>query len=221
MVIVSEGAILTNGEKLTCGQIRDFLDKDLGLDARITTLGHIQRGGKPVYYDRALGTLQGCEAVTSVLAATPDKPSPFIAILENEITARPLMDAVRMTKEVPAAIQAQDFETVQALRDAEFKEYLSTSKILNSVDQPHLLLPEEKRLRIGIIVVGAPCGGMNAAVRAAVAYSFARGHHPVALYNGFSGLIRHHSDKPESSVRDFHWKDVDKWCLEGGCHIGW
>jgi 6-phosphofructokinase 1 len=38
--------------------------------------------------------------------------------------------------------------------------------------------------------------GMNAATRAAIAYCFTRGHTPVMLHNGFSGLIRHHSDKP-------------------------
>jgi 6-phosphofructokinase 1 len=144
MVIVSEGAILTTGEKLTCSEIKDFLANDLKLDARITNLGHIQRGGDPVYYDRALGTLQGCEAIKAVLSATPETPSPFIAIVENEIIARPLMDAVRLTQEVPKAIHNQDFAKVRSLRDPEFNEYLETFGILNSVDQPELLLPENE-----------------------------------------------------------------------------
>jgi 6-phosphofructokinase 1 len=61
---------------------------------------------------------------------------------------------------------------------------------------------------------------MNAAARAAIAYCFARGHTPVGLFNGFSGLIRHHSDLPQGSVRTFDWKEVDRWCMQGGCRIG-
>lgn len=75
-------------------------------------------------------------------------------------------------------------------------------------------------MRIGIIHVGAPAGGMNAATRAAVAYCLARGHTPVALYNGFPGLCRHHDDKPLGSVREVTWLDADDWTTRGGSEIG-
>lgn len=75
-------------------------------------------------------------------------------------------------------------------------------------------------MRVGIIHVGAPAGGMNAASRAAVAYCLARGHTPVALYNGFPGLCRHHADKPLSSVREIHWLDAENWVSRGGSEIG-
>jgi 6-phosphofructokinase 1 len=146
MVIVAEGAILKDGSKLTCQEIKDFLSEKegLNLDTRITTLGHLQRGGDPVYYDRALGTLQGCEAVKALLSAAPDSPSPVIAIVENKILSRPLMEAVRLTQEVPDAIKNRDFHKLFELRDPEFLEYIKTFKFLNSVDQPQLLLPEHK-----------------------------------------------------------------------------
>jgi 6-phosphofructokinase 1 len=180
----------------------------------------LQRGGDPVFYDRALATLQGCEAIKSILTCTPDTPSPFIAISENKIVARPLIEAVKLTKEVPDAIVAKDFVKVRQLRDAEFNENMNLFSILNSIDQPQLLLPKEQRLNIGIIHVGAPCGGMNSAARAAIGYCIARGHTPIGFYNGFSGMIRHHSDKPVGSVRHFDWKEVDRWCVQGGCNIG-
>lgn len=75
-------------------------------------------------------------------------------------------------------------------------------------------------MRIGFINVGAPAGGMNAAVRAGVAYCLSRGHEPIAIHNGFAGFARHHDDKPVGAVRSFNWLDVDGWASKGGSEIG-
>lgn len=75
-------------------------------------------------------------------------------------------------------------------------------------------------MRIAIIHVGAPAGGMNSATRAAVAYCLTRGHTPIAIHNGFSGLCRHHDDKPLGSVRNVNWLDVEGWVSKGGSEIG-
>lgn len=77
-----------------------------------------------------------------------------------------------------------------------------------------------QRMRIAIINVGAPAGGMNQATRAAVAYSLTRGHTPLAIHNGFPGLCRHHDDQPVSSVREVTWLEADSWVNEGGSDIG-
>jgi 6-phosphofructokinase 1 len=167
-----------------------------------------------------LGTLQGAEAVNAVLDATPDKPSPVISIIENKIVRNPLLQAVELTKEVTRCIEAKEFDKAMSLRDAEFGEYYKGYIVTTSVEKPELKLPKEKQMRIGIIHVGAPCGGMNATTRAAIAYCFTRGHTPVALHNGFSGLIRHHSDDPQGSVRETTWLDAESWCSRGGSEIG-
>jgi 6-phosphofructokinase 1 len=122
IVIVAEGAHDQDGGKITCEMIKDLLaDKNgLALDTRITTLGHVQRGGTACAFDRMLATLQGVEAVKAVLDATPDTPTPFIAINENKITRKPLVQAVIDTKEVAKAIDAQDFQKAMGLRDTEF-----------------------------------------------------------------------------------------------------
>ena len=75
-------------------------------------------------------------------------------------------------------------------------------------------------MRIAIIHVGAPAGGMNAASRAAVAYCRARGHTPIAIHNGFPGLCRHHADKPLGSVRDIDFLEAERWASRGGSEIG-
>lgn len=220
IVIVAEGAHDRNLHKISPSHVKNLLTEKLRLDTRITTLGHVQRGGTACAYDRMLSTLQGAEAVKAVLEATPETPSPVICMVENKIERRPLLEAVKQTHEVAEAIAAKDFDRAMSLRDAEFAEYWQAYNITTATDQPQLLLPEEKRLRVGIIHIGAPAGGMNAATRAAVAYCLARGHTPVALHNGFPGLTRHHDDKPLGSVREVSWLDAESWVSKGGSEIG-
>ena len=156
-----------------------------------------------------LSTLQGVEAVSAVLEATPETPSPVISIIENKIVRKPLVEAVRATQAVAKAIESRDFDRAMDLRDAEFSEYNRTYLMTTETDQPELVLPSSKRLRIAIVHVGAPAGGMNSATRAAVAYCLTRGHKPIAVHNGFPGLCRHHDDKPLGSVRGIGWLDVE------------
>ncbi|KAK0671213.1 phosphofructokinase-domain-containing protein [Cercophora samala] len=222
IVIIAEGALDREGNKITPTMVKDLLaDKDgLGLDTRITTLGHVQRGGTAVAYDRMLATLQGVEAVKAVLEATPETKTCVIAITENKIVRKPLMEAVQDTKKVARAIERQDFEEAMSLRDAEFSEQYKSFMMTTAVQvDQELLLPEKERMRIGFINVGAPAGGMNAAVRAGVAYCLSRGHEPMAIYNGFAGFARHHADNP-GAVRPFNWLEVDGWASKGGSEIG-
>ncbi|KAM0476760.1 hypothetical protein ACHAPX_006185 [Trichoderma viride] len=224
IVIVAEGARDKNGTKISPSEIKDLLadtsEGGLGLDTRITTLGHVQRGGTAVAYDRMLATLQGVEAVKAVLEATPETETCFIAINENKIVRKPLMQAVKETKEVAVAVDAKEFDKAMGLRDTEFsdqyKSYLTTTNVL--IDDHKL--PEKNRMKIGFINVGAPAGGMNAAVRAAVAYCLSRGHEPLAIHNGFAGFARHHGDAPLGAVRPFNWLEVDGWASKGGSEIG-
>lgn len=105
-------------------------------------------------------------------------------------------------------------------RDAEFSEYWDAFNVTTATDKQDMYLPENKRMRVGIIHVGAPAGGMNAATRAATAYCLTRGHTPVALHNGFPGLCRHHDDKPLGAVREITWLDAENWAARGGSEIG-
>ncbi|KAI0967864.1 6-phosphofructokinase [Xylaria arbuscula] len=223
IVIIAEGALDKHGEKITPTMVKDLLaDKNgLGLDTRITTLGHVQRGGTAVAYDRIIGTLQGVEAVKAVLEATPETETCFIAITENKITRKPLMAAVKETKEVASLIEAQRFDEAMALRDTEFvDQYKSYTMSANTHFGKEVKVEENEKMRIGFINVGAPAGGMNAAIRAGVAYCRTRGHEPIAIHNGFAGFARHHGDDPLGAVRPFDWLEVDGWASKGGSEIG-
>lgn len=219
IIIVAEGAIDQELNPISPDMIKNLLVERLKLDTRVTTLGHIQRGGVPCFYDRYLATAQGCEAVKAVLEATPETPSPMIGITENVLTRGSLMEAVKMTHAVAENIEKKDFAAAMDLRDPEFAEnyetYIHTSQV--RLEDSDFSLPEEKRLRVAIIHVGAPAGGMNSATCAAVRYCLNRGHTPLGCHNGFPGLVRHGH---EGGVREFKWMDVDGWTMRGGSEIG-
>lgn len=61
--------------------------------------------------------------------------------------------------------------------------------------------------------MGAPAGGMNAATRAAVRYCIRQGHTPLAIHNGFRGLLDDHIHEPS-------WLGVDSWMPRGGSELG-
>ena len=124
--------------------MKELLAERLKLDTRVTTLGHVQRGGPPCAFDRIISTLLGTEAVNAVLDSSPDMPSPMIGIIENKIVRKPLMEAVRLTKEVSQAISAKDFKRAMSLRNAEFAEYQAAYMITAAADKPQLKLPPEK-----------------------------------------------------------------------------
>lgn len=213
IVIVAEGAIDRELNPIKAEAIKDVLSDRLGLDTRVTTLGHTQRGGRPVAADRILATLQGVEAVDALLTATPDTPSYVITIRENQVTKTPLMDAVAQTQLVARRIETKDFDGALSLRDPEFDECLRSFTFASKVADEQDKLPANKRLKLAIINVGAPAGGTNAATRTFVRYCHARGHTPVAIHNGFPGLL-------EDNVTPLDWLRVDNWTIRGGSELG-
>jgi 6-phosphofructokinase len=161
IIIVCEGAIDRHLNPIKPDQVKKVLEERLKLDTRVTTLGHVQRGGTPCAVDRYLATVQGIEAVKAVLRSTPDTPAPMIGIIEGKITTIPLMDAVKLTHEVADAISKKDFAKAMDLRDPMFassyeayiESTLRTGPLVRAV-------PEKERLRIGIVHMGAPAGKM-------------------------------------------------------------
>lgn len=116
IVIVAEGAHDANLKPIRAEYVKDVLTDRLGLDTRVTTLGHIQRGGRPCAWDRILvgsilcvrfqmltcaikPTLQGVDAVDALLEATQDSPSYMIGIQENRIRRVPLVEAVKLVRQ--------------------------------------------------------------------------------------------------------------------------
>ncbi|KAI5303969.1 6-phosphofructokinase, alpha subunit [Ascosphaera pollenicola] len=219
IVIVAEGAQNRKLEKISSDFIQDILANRLKLDTRVTVLGHIQRGGLPCVFDRCLATMQGVRAVDTILKSTPEQPSYIITLNRNRINRTPLMEAVKLTHSIADAIQNQDFEKAMSLRDPDFKAFYRAYINTTTPHHEKLLLDIGKRMRVAVIHIGAPAGGYNPATRGAMSYCIARGHTPVAILNGFPGLIRHHASTP-SSVREVNWLESDSWVNFGGSELG-
>ncbi|KAI9226051.1 MAG: 6-phosphofructokinase [Piptocephalis tieghemiana] len=227
IIIICEGAIDQNLRPIKANEIKKVLEDGLHLDTRVTLLGHVQRGGSPCANDRVLATLQGVEAVRAVLDSKPDTPSPLIGVSENKITSTPLMSAVSLTHEVAKAIEKKDFGRAMELRDPEFSAVydayrrVTLEEELPLGDDKDSSLDEKKDKRsespsgprVGIMHVGAPAGGMNAATRVAARLLLSAGACPVAISNGFAGLAN-------GEFRDLSWMDVDGWMARGGSDLG-
>ncbi|KAF9450349.1 6-phosphofructokinase [Macrolepiota fuliginosa MF-IS2] len=213
IVIVAEGAHDLDLKPIHAEYIKDVLTERLGLDTRVTTLGHTQRGGAPCAMDRILPTLQGVEAVNAILEAAPGTPSYMIGIQENKITRVPLMEAVEKTRDVARAVKAKDFDCALAARGTEFVEYFEAFTSVASLFNESTQLPPELRMRVGIIHMGAPAGGMNAATRTLARYCIRQGHTPLAIHNGFRGLL-------DDNVDELSWLGVDAWSARGGSELG-
>lgn len=211
-VIVAEGAIDDELNPITSEEVKQVL-VDLGLDTRNTILGHVQRGGTAVAYDRRLATLQGVEAVKAVLEMTPETPSPMIGILKHKIVRIPLVDAVKQTKAVAEAISNKDFDKAMGLRDNSFYDDYRYFRDISIYDDGSKQLNEDKRLNIAIVHVGAASAGLNAATRAVALYSLSRGHKLYAIQDGFTGLVK-------GNLKNLTWMDVEGWHNLGGSEIG-
>lgn len=220
IVIVSEGAVDLCNRRITTEHVKEILCSEfqgIKLDARVSCLGHIQRGGSPSAYDRYLATLQGIKAAQLALASgNPLHKGALVSLEENEITSVPLMECVEKTKLVQKRMSELRFEEALLLRDKDFLTNLSMWQLMhhqirsrmkirgimqdggvpttNAVSIEHDKLYKEPpgdgpRKRIGIMTVGAPCGGMNAAILACKFYGQCRSIDVIGISNGFEGLV--------------------------------
>ncbi len=67
--------------------IGEIIEKETGLETRVSSLGYVQRGGTPVAYDRSLATVFGVKAVELI---EKGKFGEMTALKGNRITSVPL-----------------------------------------------------------------------------------------------------------------------------------
>ena len=77
--------------------LKEEIEKRVGVDVRVTILGHVQRGGSPTSFDRILATRFGICAVELLKAEDYGK---MVALQGNEIVPVKLEDAVAELKKV-------------------------------------------------------------------------------------------------------------------------
>jgi phosphofructokinase-like protein len=111
IVVVAEGARPQDGETLSqysgtdafgharlggiAVQLEGEIEQRTGFESRMTILGHVQRGGSPVAYDRVLGTRFGVHAIDAV---SDGEFGTMVALRGTAIERVPLDEALREPK---------------------------------------------------------------------------------------------------------------------------
>lgn len=113
IVVVAEGALPQGGEMSVLkrsdsgfverlGGIGNKVGEEIAIctsmDVRVTVLGHLQRGGSPIPYDRILATRFGVAAVDLIAQL---KFGEMVCLKGNEIQSVPLKEVVHALKVVP------------------------------------------------------------------------------------------------------------------------
>ncbi len=113
IIVVAEGAKNTEGDVVinkfvndspdpvrlggVGNKIAEEIEKLTGIESRVTVLGHLQRGGAPVPYDRILSTRYGVHAVELI---NQEKFGMMVSLKGSNITEVPIEEAVGTLKTV-------------------------------------------------------------------------------------------------------------------------
>lgn len=101
IIVMAEGA--GNHTK-----IAEDIKKETDLDVRVTVLGHIQRGGSPSAFSRALACRFGAEAIDLLMRG---KYNRMVASVSGGVTSFPIEQVIKNKKE----IDMQDYKLAQVL----------------------------------------------------------------------------------------------------------
>jgi 6-phosphofructokinase 1 len=92
IVVVAEGSNIR-----TSDLVKVLNEKRVGFEARVTILGHIQRGGSPTAFDRMLAARMGTKAVEALITGKSDV---MTGLLGREIELVPLEEAITRKRTV-------------------------------------------------------------------------------------------------------------------------
>jgi 6-phosphofructokinase 1 len=211
LIIIAEGARDQFGNAIKSHQVVDALKNRIDEDARLTILGHVQRGGAPTAFDRYMSTVLGYAAVKYLMAHSEDMESKIIALQNNTVKAIPLMESIKKTQSIVSLLANRDFDGAIDLRGGSFRGSLSTFDTLSTA-QPDLQV-DDKTLNILVMNAGTLAPGMNAAIRTAVRLGIDKGHRVIGVRNGVKGLIK-------NEITELKWMDVEDWTSTGGSELG-
>ncbi len=101
MIVVAEGAGSAN-------DVAEQIRETLGLDPRVTILGHIQRGGTPTARDRVMATRMGYHAVQALVA---EKTNRVICAKNGQMIDIDILEGLSMKKD----LSSQQYEVLEAM----------------------------------------------------------------------------------------------------------
>ncbi len=211
IVVVAEGATDRDQEPITAQRIRQALLERTGDDARITILGHVQRGGRPSAYDRWMATACGVEAVNQVLQAADGAEPVLVGVRRDAVVALPLLEAVENTQQVGEFIADGDYASAIRARGPGFTTMIDIYRGITEAD-PSVGEGSEAR-RIGVMNAGALAPGMNQLARVAIRSGIDLGYEMLAIEGGVPGLVSGHFSR-------WTWSDVEGMAQTGGADLG-
>ena len=115
IIVVAEGAVPQSGEALPShiphgkGTLRKagaaetlarLLTERIDVETRTTVLGHLQRGGSPIAFDRVLATQFGIKAVELILSG---RWGEMVRLKAGEVSSVPIREAVATYRTIGAA----------------------------------------------------------------------------------------------------------------------
>lgn len=210
IVVVAEGARHPDGLKIRSDEIKDLIAKKLGLDVRLTVLGHIQRGGSPTAFDRILATRLGVAAV-DFLIGNPNEPICHMAgLVKNKPVFTHLAEVIAKSREVEEAVERGDYRYAQELRGDGFQKALALAKMLTQIT------PAKKCTDEGSVLVftgGADSPGMNTLVSVLGRCLLNQGIRVMAARNTFLGLIK-------GDIFPLSWDELVGWINKPSSEIG-
>ena len=210
ILVVAEGAADRQGVPITANRVRDILREKSGEDARITILGHVQRGGKPSAYDRWMATACGVRAVTEVLEVGTDAEPVLVGVHSDRVGVEPLLESVVATRRIADYIAEGDYAAAIASRGPGFQMMIDIYRAITEA-RPSVADPAGKR--IAIMHAGALAPGMNQLARVAVRSGIDLGYQMLAVRGGVPGLI-------EGNFDEVAWADVEGMAHTGGADFG-
>ncbi len=211
IILVAEGAADRDGEAITAERIQRVLKELADEDARITILGHVQRGGTPSAYDRWMATVCGVEAVRQVLQAGDLSEPMLVGVRRDEVYATPLIEAVEATHRIADYVAEGDYTAAIEARGVGFTTMVDIYRMLSEATPT--VAPTADAKRIAVMHAGALAPGMNQLARVAVRAGLDRGYDLFAVQGGVPGLI-------EGDIREVTWSDVEGMANTGGANFG-
>ncbi len=210
MVVVAEGARHPDGLTIESNDIRKILAERLGIEVRLTVLGHVQRGGPPTAYDRILSTRLGVAAVDLLIDEPGTVHRHMVGIIRNKVVATPLLEVVEKSTAVKKEIDSGNFAKAVELRGEGFQRMFDLVKTLTRIS------PAKERDdgdRVVILTGGADAPAMNAAVSIAARYILNNGVEVYGSRDEFYGLI--HGD-----FQQLDWHELVGWVGHPSSDIG-
>ncbi len=208
VILLAEGARHSDGLPIKAETITEIVKTRAGVDARVTVLGHVQRGGSPSAFDRILASRLGQAAVEYL--AGPDPTPVMVGLVHNQPAATPLTEMVAKSQAINVEMDQGHFQAALELRGRSFLDSFEMFKTLARAEPKQALAGKG---RILLLTGGPDAPGMNAILRTALRMARNVGQDVVGARYGFGGLAR-------GDIWDLNWMTVHGWINRGGSELG-